>query len=66
MNKKQLIIAWAVVIIIVFICLNPSTYYVGTGFNRSTRTDIAKTVLYMISVLIPGLLLIYSLRTEKK
>ncbi len=66
MNKKQLKIAWAVVIVIVFICLNPATYYIGTGFNRSARTDIAKTVLYMISVLIPSLLLIYTLRDKKK
>lgn len=64
MNKKQLITAWAVAIIIVFICFNPPTYYIGDRFNR--RTDMAKTALYMISVLIPGLLLIYTLRNKKK
>jgi len=62
MNKKQSIVAWVVVIIVVFICLNPATY--GTAFDK--RTDVAKTLFYIISVLIPGSLLIYTLRDKKK
>ena len=59
MNKKQLLIAWIVVILIVIVCLNPATYFVGL----SPRTDIARTLFYIFVIIAPGGLLFYIARS---
>ena len=65
MNKKQLMVAWIAVIIMVMICLSPAVYYVGSGRGRLERIDFVKTIFYIFSVVLPGVLLIYTLRDKK-
>ena len=70
MNKKQLLIAWIVVILIVIVCLNPATFFVGSGSpfegSRSPRTDIARTLFYILAIIAPGGLLFYIARNKKQ
>ena len=66
MNKKRLIVAWATGVITAIICLNPARYRVGSGFNSYLRTDVGRTIFYIIPVLIIGGLLLYTLRDKKK
>ncbi len=63
MNKKQLIVAWIIGIIISLICLHPPTYrYYHQGWI--TRVDVTRTALYIIPILILGILLIITLRND--
>lgn len=76
MNKKQLIAAWSVVIIISLVCISSSTRICGgeadsilakySITNLSTIDIAIKTILVIIPVLLIGCLLIYSLKDRRK
>jgi len=72
MNKKQLIAAWLMgVIIYIIVMVVPKIYYGGSSYLRSYSSDLAPltnwsiVISYSLIVLIISGLLIYSLGDEK-
>ncbi len=61
MNKRQLIVAWVTGIIICIVCLHPPTY----EYDERLRADLIKTILYIIPLMIIGILLIFTLRSDE-
>ncbi len=64
MNKKQLIVAWIIGIIISLICLNPVRYHGLVRYGRP-NIDFIRTIFFIIPILVLGILLIYTLRNTE-